>query len=201
VETRHLNELTAVLSDAVADTPEDVFRRCQAAEALSGMGPAAGLAMPALLRTLLVPVSVDCHLLLRVAAAEAVWKVGGRHDLALPFLAWALRDEYWGVSRTAAGVLAEMGPVAHEATPDLVRLAERRLARGRFDFETWEELAATRVRSRPLLAVVAEALGRCGPGVEYGREAEGMLEKLAAVAEEEVGTAARRALDALRAHA
>jgi hypothetical protein len=50
-------------------------------------------------------------LALRVAAAEAVWKVGERRDLALPFLAWALNDEYWGVSRNVAQVLIGMGPV------------------------------------------------------------------------------------------
>jgi hypothetical protein len=92
-----------MLPEERAGSPEEVFLRCQACEALSTMGDAAYAAMPALLRMLVVPVSVDCVLVLRVAAAEAVWKVGGRHDLALPFLAWALKDDYWGVSRKAQG--------------------------------------------------------------------------------------------------
>ena len=123
-----MDNFVNILTDEPATTAREVFRRCAAVEALSRLGPAANSAMPVILRTLVVPVAVDCGLALRVAAAEAVWKVGGRHDLALPFLAWALKDEYWGVSRTAPQALGEMGYVAHDAVPDLVRLAERRYA-------------------------------------------------------------------------
>ncbi|MCY2967727.1 MAG: HEAT repeat domain-containing protein [Planctomycetota bacterium] len=152
--------------------------------------------MPVILRTLVVPVTVDCGLALRVAAAEAVWKVGGRHDLALPFLAWALKDEYWGVSRTAAQALGEMGYVAHDAVPDLVRLAERRYAHGRFHFEEFEKVTATESKAGSLLAVVATALGRCGGGAHW-REAHEMLKRLVVSHEEDVRSAATRALDDL----
>jgi HEAT repeat protein len=189
--------LVAVLTDETAASPGEVFRRCQAAEALSALGPTAGAAMPALIRTLVVPVSVDCVLALRVAAAEAVWKVGGRDDLALPFLAWALKDEYWGVSRKAAEVLGEMGPVAHETTPDLVRLGERRLTCGRFFFETFERAAATGPGPRPLLVVVATALGVCGRGPAHWQEAHAMLSRLASAGEDSVRTAAGQALISL----
>jgi hypothetical protein len=51
-----------------------------------------------------------CEMLARrVATAEAVWKVGVRHDQALLFLAWALKDEHWGVSHKAAQALIGLG--------------------------------------------------------------------------------------------
>jgi hypothetical protein len=192
-----VEKFIGILTDEPARTPQEVFRRCEAAEALAALGPAARAAMPALLRTLVLPVSVDCVLALRVAAAEAVWKVGRRHDLALPFLAWALKDEYWGVSRKAAQVLGEMGPVAHDAIPDLVRLADRRCAHGRFHFEEFEQVAGTASEPGSLLAVVATALGRCGRGVAHWQEAHGMLTRLSASEEEDARTAALRALDVL----
>lgn len=192
-----MDKFIGILTDEPARTPQEVFRRCEAAEALARLGPAAHTAMQALVRTLVVPVGVDCVLALRVAAAEAVWKVGGRHDLALPFLAWALKDEYWGVSRKAAQVLGEMGPVAHDAIPDLVRLADRRCTHGRFHFEGFEQLADSASEPGPLLAVVATALGRCGRGVAHWQEAHGMLTRLSASEEEDARTAALRALEVL----
>lgn len=192
-----VKDYIGMLTEEPASTPQEVFRRCDAAEALARLGPSARAAMPALLGTLVVPVSVDCVLALRVAAAEAVWKVGGRHDLALPFLAWALKDEHWGVSRKAAQVLAEMGNVAHDAIPDLVRLADRRYAHGRFYFEEFERVAGSASDSGSLLAVVATALGRCGRGVAHWQEAHGMLTRLTASKEEGTRTAAVRALEDL----
>lgn len=151
-------------------------------------------AMPALLRTLVVPVAVDCVLALRVAAAEAVWKVGERHDLALPFLAWALKDEYWGVSRKATQVLGEMGPVAHEVIPDLVRLADRRSVLGRFRFEEFEQVVGAASEPGPLLAIVATTLGQCGHGAAHRQEAYGMLTRLSASEDADVRAAALCAL-------
>lgn len=192
-----MEQYVGILTDDPAETPQEVFRRCAAAAALARLGPAAHAAMPALLRTLVVPVSVDCVLALRVAAAEALWKVGRRHDLALPFLGWALKDEYWGVSRKAAQVLGEMGSVAHDAIPDLVRLTERRCAQGRFHFEDFEQLGGAAPEPSSLLAVAATALGRCGRGVAHRQEAHGMLTRLTTSKEEDVRTAAVRALDVL----
>jgi HEAT repeat protein len=192
-----VNDYIGVLTDEPVRTPQEVLRRCEAAEALARLGPAAHAAMPNLLRTLVVPVSVDCVLALRVAAAEALWKVGGRHDLALPFLVWALKDEYWGVSRKAVQVLAEMGSVAHDAIPDLVRLADRRCDHGQFQFEERKQIAGTASESGSLLAAVATALGQCGRGVAHWQEAYGMLTRLAASKEEDARTAAVRALDLL----
>jgi HEAT repeat protein len=188
----------AILTDEPAETPQEVFQRCQAAESLAKLGHAAYAAMPALLRTLVVPVSVDCGLALRVAAAEGLWKVGMRHELALPFLVWALKDEYWGVSRKAAQVLGEMGSVAIEAIPHLVRLAERRYAHGRFSFEEFEQVANNGSKLSSLLAVLATAIGRCGRGQQlWQEEAHKILRRLASSQDEEVCAAALQALDML----
>lgn len=92
-ENTNLKELIAILVDHPVQTPAEVFRRCEALEQLSASGSASLVVLPAIMRSLVVRVSVDCVLSLRVAAAEAVWNVGGRRDLALPFLAWALKDE------------------------------------------------------------------------------------------------------------
>lgn len=81
-EITYPEELVAILTDETARTPQEVFRRCEAIEQLSASGVATIDALPAIMRSLLVPVSVDCVLALRVAAAEAAWKVGRRHDLA-----------------------------------------------------------------------------------------------------------------------
>jgi hypothetical protein len=80
-----LDDYIQILTDKPVKSWEEVSGRCQAVEALARLGPAAHAAMPALLRTLVVPVSVDCGLILRVAVAEALWKVDQRRDLALPF--------------------------------------------------------------------------------------------------------------------
>ena len=186
-----------ILTDEPVTSAAEVFRRCEVLHALSRRGPEAHFSMPAIVRTLVVSVNVDCVLALRVAAAEAAWKVGERHDLALPFLAWALTDEYWGVSLQAVQVLSEMGCVAHDAVPDLVRLAERRHARGRFHFEEFEQANAAASKADSLLAVVATALGRCGRGVEHWREARGVLTMLLASPEEDARSAAARALEVL----
>jgi HEAT repeat protein len=119
-----------------------------------------------------------------VAAAEAVWKVGQRRDLALPFLIYALKDEYWGVALQASQVLGEMGGSASEAIVDLIELADRRLSKGPFSFERGER------DSRPLLAVVATAIGQCGLGLKRPREVSDVLRRIATSAESEVRSAA-----------
>jgi hypothetical protein len=187
-------ELSDILSDEPVDSAGDLFRLCQAVEAVAKLGPAAHAAMPALLRTLVMPVRADCWLALRVAAAEAVWKVDGRHDLALPILAWALRDEYWGVSLQAARVLGEMGTAAHAAIPDLVDLAARRSAHGRYHFEEFRSAADRAAGWSCLLAVVATALGRCGRGYPHWYAAHDMLTRLAAADEADARAAAEQAL-------
>lgn len=150
--------LAAILSDKPVSLPQEVAKRCQALEALSGLGAEAHSALPAILRSLWVKVDVDCGLCLRIAAAEAAWKVGGLVELALPILAWGLKDEYWEASRKAVKTLGEMGLSASDASPELMQLAHRLLASGRLGFDD------PTLDRRPLLAEVAETLGKCGRG-------------------------------------
>jgi hypothetical protein len=194
-----VEKLASVLVDRSANSPEEVWRRCRAADALAAIGPGAAPAVPALLCTLVVPVTVDCGLALRVAAAAALWRVGRHWSVAVPFLTWALKDEYWGVAPRAVEILAEIGHAA--VVPDLIRLAERRLTHGPFHFE---EFAGTsgNAESRPLLVAVADALGNCGrgrwEGPSYSSEARAALSKLAVFDDERVRDAAVRGLALLK---
>jgi hypothetical protein len=81
--------------------------------------------------------------------------------------------------------------------PDLIRLAERRLVHGPFDFELTSEIAGQR-DAHPLLARVAEAIGRCAlgrwEGATYASEAHATLTKLAASEDERIRAAALEAL-------
>lgn len=179
---------------------QEVMRRCQAADDLAKLGEAAHAAIPALLRTLVVDVEVDCGLVLRVSAAAAIWKVGGRMDVAMPTLAWALKDEYWGTAPKALEVLAEIGSAA--VVPDLVALAQRRLDGGPFHDESLTAAAGSHPRP-PLLALVASALGSCGRGQVDGRSlapaSRAMLSRLADHADERIRAAALAALERLAA--
>lgn len=189
-----IEQVDAILTDRTASSPDEVFRRCKTLEQLSACGPSAIDTLPAIIRSLVVGVSVDCVLCLRVAAAEAAWKVGRRRDLALPFLAWALKDEYWGVSRKAAEVLREMGPAAHEAVPDLIRLAERRLECGPFHFETFGDP----IKGEPLLAVFASALGSCGPGLRHQDAAARVLTRIVSCGDDVCSRVAQDAIASLK---
>lgn len=163
-----IDELAAALPDSTADGPGEVFRRCEAADALGVLGPSAAPAVPALIRTLTVRVTVDCVDVLRVAAARALWRIDGRADLALPHLTRALQDDNWGVVRTAVETLAEMGTAAQPAAPDLIALARKRLVSGPFHFEQWVE-APGREPLPPLLADLATAIGRCAAAHAEGQ--------------------------------
>jgi hypothetical protein len=193
-----VERLASVLIDEPARSPDEVFRRCQAADGLAALGPRAESAVPAILRTLVVPVAVDGAVALRVAAAAALWKVSHRFDVAIPFLAWALKDEYWGVAPRAVAVLSEIGHAA--VVPDLVRLAERRLSHGPLPFERFTTEDEGR-DSEPLLAAVARALGRCAQGrwdgPSYSSEARATLSRLAACGDESVRSTALEALSRL----
>lgn len=190
-----IEELASVLVDQPAKSPDEVLRRCQAADALAAFGREAAPAVPALLRTLVVRVTVDCALILRVAVAVALWKIDGNLSLALPFLAWALKDEYFGVAPKAVETLDEIGHAA--VVPDLIRLAERRLLNGPFHFETFERVSG-HAKSRPFLAAIADALGSCAQGRSegqpYAAAARAMLQRLAACDDEHIRDAAAKAL-------
>jgi len=191
-----VEQLVSILVDEPATSPGEVFRRCQAADDLAAIGWEANASVPALLRQLVIPVTVDCGLALRVAVAAAIWKISHRYDVSFPFLVWALKDEYWGVAPKAIEILTEIGSA--DAVPDLIWLAERRITNGPFYFE--DERYKTRT-SIPFLASVAIALGRCAQGKVDGRsyssEARVTLTKLAAYGDEQVRLSAIKALSSL----
>jgi len=108
--------------------------------------------------------------------------------LALPFLIYALKDEYWGASLQASQVLIEMRGSASEAVVDLIELADRRLPKGPFRFENF------RLNSPPLLAVVATAIGQCDRGLERRHEVSDALLRIATSGDSDVRTAALNAL-------
>jgi HEAT repeat protein len=118
--------------------------------------------------------------------------------VAIPFLAWALKDEYWGVAPRAVAVLSEIGHAA--VVPDLVRLAERRLEHGPFFFEKFVA-AGGEQDLEPFLAAVAIAIGRCARGRWEGRtylnDARATLMKLVASDDVRVRAAASEALSVL----
>jgi hypothetical protein len=180
-------DLVAVLSDEPASSPLEVSRRCEALEALAALGEKAYPALPAILRALWIRVDVDNALWLRIAAAEAAWKVGGLRDLALPIIAWGLKDEYWGVARKAVMILGEMGVSAHDASPELMQVADRLLASGSLDFDV------PALDQRPLLAEVAETLGKCGRG-RHWNAVYGTLSRIAGCNDKSVREAAESAL-------
>jgi HEAT repeat protein len=193
-----VEQLASVLVDSPARSVSEVVRRCRAADALAALGPTAASAIPMLLRMLTVPVQVDCGLALRVAAAAALWKIGRQSSVAMPFLAWALKDEYWGVVGRAVEILAEIGHAA--VVPDLIRLAERRMAHGPFHFEEMST-CVDKADTLPLMANIAIALGHCArgewSGPSYLSEARTALIKLSTVDDDRVRNAAFSAISEL----
>ncbi len=179
-----VSELAAAFSDVPADNILEVFRRCEAADALGALGPVATPGVPALIRTLTVIVRVDCVQVLRVAVARALWRIERRADLALPHLTRALEDDYWGVARTAVETLSDMGEMAQPAASDLIALAKRRLASGPLYFEEWLEDGPE--QPAPLLAAIAAALRRCA--AEYP-ETQTLLAQIARDPDERVRAA------------
>ena len=60
-----MEQIAAILTDETADSPDEVFRRCRALEQLAASGPNAIVTLPAIMRSLVVAVTVDCFLWLR----------------------------------------------------------------------------------------------------------------------------------------
>jgi HEAT repeat protein len=59
----------------------------------------------------------------RGSAARAIWEISKKADRILPVLLKALRDEDTKGYRGALGLLADIGPLARDAVPDLDRIA------------------------------------------------------------------------------
>jgi HEAT repeat protein len=85
--------------------------------ALGHIGPAAMPAAPALRRALKHP-----DALVRVRAAETLWRIDPGAAETIPALTQALRDPGAWVRGAAAECLGRMGPAAQTVVPELVRL-------------------------------------------------------------------------------
>jgi HEAT repeat protein len=125
------------LVNALANGGKEI-RQAVLARTIGRIGPAAGCALPTLLKELgseSAPV--------RQAVAEALGQIGPTAAPAVPALALALGDWHPGVRQAAARALAALGPAAEPAVPALIqRLPDE----------------AEEVRQASL-----EALGRIGP--------------------------------------
>jgi HEAT repeat protein len=93
--------------------------RHEAAVLLARMGPAGRAAGPALRRAL----DGERDTAMRLALAEALWRVTGDARAAVGVCRAALKDPFLGNRVRAARVLGEMGPAAREALADLDRAA------------------------------------------------------------------------------
>jgi HEAT repeat protein len=128
---------TPVLIEALGN--EDSEMRRFAAFGLSRIGRKAGAAEKALHHGLR-----DTDLGARIAAAEAYWSVSGKADEAVGALRSVLQTPSdWLVQMWAAGALAEIGPAAKAAVPELI--------------------AALKSDTRYVVSSSAEALGKIGP--------------------------------------
>ncbi len=128
---------TPVLTAALGNEDSDMRRF--AAFGLSRMGRKAGAAEKALHDGLR-----DTDLGARIAAAQAYWSVSGKADEAVGALRAVLQTPHdWLVQMWAAGALAEIGPAAKAAVPELI--------------------ACLKSDARYLVSSSAEALGKIGP--------------------------------------
>ena len=137
--------------------------REQAVLALGGFGPLGEPAVPKL-----IAIARDRNSPLRSAACGSLWHLTGDAHLVLPILKEVLREG--NVEWEPARVLAEMGPAAKSAVPDLI-----------------EALGKDESAQIP----AAEALGSIGPDARAALEA---LRKLLEHEEPEVRDAAREAI-------
>ncbi len=91
--------------------------RVQAIEALGEMGPAGADALPELAQSIATGGPGT------LAAAEAIWKVARRADLAMPaILSRLLTYDEGGSPEEACDIISEIGPSAREAVPRLITL-------------------------------------------------------------------------------
>lgn len=99
--------------------------------------------------------------LLRVGAIQALGGFGALAAPAVPALIIALRDDDREIQRSAAGVLAEIGPKAKAAVPELIKLL--RLKDQLPPLPGTKSFGEMQGRSDRLALVAAKALGEIGP--------------------------------------
>jgi hypothetical protein len=147
--------------------PRDAVRE-QAVLAVGKYGEAGKAALPALREAAMSDASS-----VRPEAALSIWRLTKEANSVLPLLRKLLKDG--DLPWEAAEVLAEMGPAAEPAVPDLILALD--------EDETMQIYAA-------------EALGKIGPGA---RSALPALQKLLDHKEEGVRKTAQRAIAAIEA--
>ncbi len=107
------------LRRVIAADPDEIVRR-EAIRSIRNYGPAALPALTALRGALRDPSKT-----VRAAAAQIIWIVAGRADLAVPALIALLPVKEAALRRQVADSLGRMGPYAREAIPALTKtLAE-----------------------------------------------------------------------------
>src|SRR5262249_10865565 len=114
--TRSAKESLPILIRALRGCPtwlNDEYVQERAARILGAIGPRAKPAVPALCTALR-----DENPRVRVAPAEALWKVTGGVEKSVPILTQVLANG-WEGSSDAAAVLGQMGSDAKEAVPHL----------------------------------------------------------------------------------
>ena len=116
--------LAELLLRASAD-PRLAYHGINAARALAVLGADAQTAVPALVDAL-----QNTNRSVSVAAAEALWAITHQANLVLPFLRTCLRDPNIGkraldYEQLTLALLAQLGPQAQDAVPDLVGFIER----------------------------------------------------------------------------
>lgn len=165
-----VDALTPLLLD-----PDESTRRC-AAETLGEYGPAAKGALPAL-----VPLLDDSTRGVRLAIARVIWQIDSDSARVMPVILSELRaplDADWMPERTVKAVklLADIGPAAERALPDLVAILQAEhpteittTVPGALDARTKKLMAQVHETEVSVLrAESARALGCMGP---HGKEA------------------------------
>jgi HEAT repeat protein len=112
-------EALTILTDGLQG--KDDYTRQQAGQALATLGMTARAAVPALRRALRDP-----SVMVRIHAAEALYKIAGDVETAVPVLIEVLKSSPVGAfaRRQAAEKLGDMGPTAKAALPALRALRE-----------------------------------------------------------------------------
>jgi HEAT repeats/HEAT repeat len=95
---------------------QDAAVRCQAVQAIGGLGEAGAVSVPDLIRAI-----ADNDADVRMEAANALNWMGPDKDQAIPALIAALEDRQARVRQAAANTLATVGPAAKDAVPALLK--------------------------------------------------------------------------------
>jgi HEAT repeat protein len=114
---------TLVLVNILADS-EDIIERGIVAEVLGSIGPAAGEAIPQLLKCLQEPGDSAARGYFRLRVAHAMWQISGATEHLLAIASNAITSPEWWLRWQGAGLLGELGSAGTVAIPQLRRLVD-----------------------------------------------------------------------------